>query len=159
MGLRRRIRGDPTVNFHGEKRSNQTHESKSDPKAAAGTQRGRQGGQVELWRKSARGQSQRIDLCRALGVPEATGTSERDAAMVMLGTASGYRAGNGGRRQRLRYGGFCARVPGIGVTPHVAQNLGRRRQLAVIDPRTTRHAGYAISPEETEAHRRMLLAG
>ena len=53
--------GNPTVNFHGEKRSNQTHESKSDPEALLARKGGRQGGEVELQRKSAGGESQRID--------------------------------------------------------------------------------------------------
>jgi hypothetical protein len=53
--------GNPTVNFHGEKRSNQTHESKSDPDALLARKRRRQGGEVELQRKSAGGESLWLD--------------------------------------------------------------------------------------------------
>ena len=53
--------GNPTVNFRGQKRSNQTHESKTDPDALLARKGRRQGGQVELQRKSAGGESQRID--------------------------------------------------------------------------------------------------
>src|SRR5258708_6014139 len=53
--------GNPTVNFHWEKRSNQTHESKKRSGGTAGAQRQGQGGQVELLRESADGESSGID--------------------------------------------------------------------------------------------------
>jgi transposase len=99
--------GNPTVNYRGEKRSNQTHESKSDPEAQM-ARRG-QGGQVELQRESAGGESQRFD-CGQPGV----GSHRHGGALRGAGNAartSGKRAGDGGRRQGLRHSGFRARVP------------------------------------------------
>jgi len=52
--------GNPSVDFHGEKRSDQTHESTTDPDAV-GTQGQRQGSQTELQRQSADGKPQRAD--------------------------------------------------------------------------------------------------
>ena len=129
------------MNFHGEKRSNQTHASKTDPDAKLARKGRGQGGQVELQRKSVGGESQWAD--RASEVFEANGTAERDAALVMLEQIPGTKAvtagGDKGYDTRI-----CGRVPALGVTPHVAQNDGRRGGSA-IDGRTTRHAGYRIS--------------
>ena len=50
--------GNPTVDFHGEKRSNQTHESTTDPNALLARKRRRQGGEgAELQRQSANGET------------------------------------------------------------------------------------------------------
>ena len=91
--------GNPTVNFRGEKRSNQTHESKTDPDAFAGAQRRRQGGEVELLRKSAGGESQWIN-CIGPGV----GSHGHRRARCGDGHAaagSGDRAGDRGWRQGI----------------------------------------------------------
>jgi hypothetical protein len=56
--------GNPTVNFHGEKRSNQTHESKTDPEAKMARKGGWQRSEAELQRQPAGGESQRTDRGR-----------------------------------------------------------------------------------------------
>ena len=53
--------GNPTVNFHGEKRSNETHESTTDPDALLARKGQRQGSQAELQRESADGEPQWTD--------------------------------------------------------------------------------------------------
>lgn len=134
-------KGNPTVNFHGEKRGNATHESTTDPDA-------------RLARKSD-GQGARLSYCGSLlmdnrhGLPVgvdlrmATGTAERDAAVHLM-------RGRGGRGVTLSADkaydthGFVAAMRALGVTPHVAQNT-KRSGGSAIDGRTTRHAGYAIS--------------
>jgi transposase len=134
--------------FRGEKRSNQTHASTTDP-------------QAKLYRK-ANGQSSRMafmghvlmenrnGLVVGAMVTQATGTAEREAALTLvdglkakgritLGADKGYDA-------REFVGDLRARK----VTPHIARNEqvkenGTLRRSSAIDGRTTRHPGYAIS--------------
>jgi transposase len=137
--------GNPTVDFRGEQRSNATHESTSDPDAL-------------LARKGA-GKEAKLSYCGNLLVEnrnglimdsrvwEATGTAERYAALDMLQELPG--------RGRVTVGGdkgfdtaeFVRECRNIWVTPHVAQNLGRKGGSA-IDGRTTRSAGYALSQKK-----------
>ena len=133
--------------FHGEKRSNDTHASTTDP-------------QAKLYRKG-NGQSSRMafmghvlmenrnGLVVGAMVTQASGTAEREAALALvdglapkgritLGADKGYDA-------RAFVGDLRVRK----VTPHIARNeqvteTGKRRSSA-IDGRTTRHPGYAVS--------------
>src|SRR5258708_609774 len=74
--------GNPTVNFHGEKRSNETDESKSDPEALmAGKAEGKE---AKLSYSGNLLVENRHGLIVSSLVWEATGTAERDAAMAML---------------------------------------------------------------------------
>ena len=91
--------GNPTVNFRGEKRSNQTHESKTDPRRFAGAQRRRQGGEVELLRKSAGGESQWIN-CVGPGVGS-HGHRRTRCGNGHAAAGSGDRAGDRGWRQGI----------------------------------------------------------
>ena len=135
--------------FHGEKRSNQTHESTTDPEA-------------RLYKK---GDGQPAKLCymgHALmenrnglvvlgGISQATGTAERDQALALVDR---YR---GRRTRRITLGAdkaydvtaFVLNLKHRSITPHIAidghlSKTGKRRKTA-IDGRTLRHAGYAIS--------------
>ncbi len=137
--------GNPTVNFHGEKRSNQTHESKTDPEA-------------QLARKGA-GKEAKLSYCGNLLVEnrnglivsslvwEATGTAERDAAMAMLQDVPGNERVTVGGDKGFDTAEFVRECRNMRVTPHVAQNLARRGGSA-IDGRTTQHAGYQISQKK-----------
>ncbi|HEX2462937.1 MAG TPA: IS5 family transposase [Vicinamibacterales bacterium] len=136
--------GNPTVNFHGQRRSNATHQSITDPDA-------------RLYKK-ARGREARLGylghvlmehrsgLIVKATVTPADGHGERDAALVMIEGVPG--------RQRITVAadkGYDARdfVTGLRamqVTPHLAQNTTGRR--SAIDGRTIRHAGYAISQQK-----------
>ena len=137
---------NPTWNFHGEKRSNQTHQSTSDPEAM-------------LFKKSRGSESKLSYLGHVLmenrnglvvdtRLTRATGTAERDAALEMAARIPG-----GTRRVTL--GGdknydtrdFVDKLREAAVTPHVAQNQHARRRSA-IDQRTTQHPGYAISQKK-----------
>jgi len=137
--------GNPTVDFHGETRSNQTHESTTD-------------GDAKLARKGA-GKEAKLSYSGNLLIEnrnglivnaellEANGRAERDAALMMLEQLPGD--------QRLTVGGdkgfdtaeFVAECRHMNVTPHVAQNE-KRPGGSAIDERTTRHAGYAISQKK-----------
>ena len=130
------------VNFKGQKRSNDTHASTTDP-------------QARLYRKSNNTAAQlcyaghlliehRYGLIMDAELTLATGRAERDCATEMLRRLPG-------RHRRRTVAGdkgydtkdFVADVRAAGFTPHVAQNTSNRR--SAIDGRTTRHPGYGVS--------------
>lgn len=134
--------GNPTVDFHGEKRSNQTHESKTDPDAKLA--RKGNGKEAKLSYNGNLLVENRNGLILHTELFEANGTAERDAALVMLEQIPGNRrvtvAGDKGYDTK----DFVAECRHMRVTPHVAQNE-KRRGGSAIDARTTRHPGYALS--------------
>ena len=130
------------VDFKGQKRSNDTHQSTTDP-------------QARLYRKSNNTGAQlcyaghlliehRYGLIMDAELTLATGRAERECATEMLRRLPG-------RDRRRTVAGdkgyatkdFVADVRAAGFTPHFAQNTSNRR--SAIDGRTTRHAGYAVS--------------
>jgi transposase len=129
------------VDFHGERRRNETHESTTDP-------------EVRLYRKGKGKESRLTYMGHALlenrhglvvdtRLTTAIGTAEREAAEEMVWGVSG--------RKRVTLGGdkgydtadFVKTLRSLRVTPHVAQNNKRRK--SAIDGRTVRHPGYAVS--------------
>jgi transposase len=138
-------RGNPTVNFHGETRRNDTHESKTDPDARLA----RKGGGQES--KLAYCGNVLIENGNGLVVDtelvKASGTAERDAALLMVDRiGSGERitvAGDKGYDTR----NFVAELRSMNATPHVAQN-DKRPGGSAIDSRTTRHTGYKVSQQK-----------
>ncbi|MGR4867222.1 IS5 family transposase [Caulobacter sp. LARHSG274] len=133
--------------FHKEKRSNQTHQSTTDP-------------QARLYKK---GDGQPAQLCymgHALmenrhglavdgGVTQATGTAEREATLAMLDRRPGRRRITLGADKAYDVRAFIGQLRARRVTPHIAvdghlSKLGKPRSTA-IDGRTRRHPGYAIS--------------
>jgi transposase len=133
---------NPTVNFRGQTRRNDTHASTTDPDA-------------RLYRKSY-GQAARLAYLGHLltenrhgfivdtAVTDASGTAERDAALVMLGelpltTRRITVAGD----KNFDVAAWVTMVRRMGVTPHVAQYSGQRG--SAIDRRTTRQPGYTAS--------------
>jgi transposase len=133
---------NPTVNFHGEKRSNDTHESKTDPES----QLARKGPGKEA--KLSYSGNLLVENGNGLIVDaevfQANGTAERDAALVMMEKLPGTKAVTVGGDKGFDTRGFVAECRSLRVTPHVAQNHARAGGSA-IDARTTRHAGYRIS--------------
>ncbi len=130
------------VGWHGQKRSNDTHESTTDPDA-------------RLFRKS---NNTAANLCYAghlliehryglivdADLTKATGYAERDCAKEMLGRlpkSKRRRTVAGDKNYDTK--AFVADVRAAGFTPHVAQNTTNRR--SAIDGRTTRHSGYEVS--------------
>ncbi len=130
------------VDFKGQKRSNKTHTSTTDPEAM-------------LFRKSNNAAAElsymghllienRSALIVDADLTAATGFAERDCATDML-----RRLPKRARRRTVagdkNYDtkDFVADVRGLGFTPHVAQNTTNRR--SAIDGRTTRHAGHVVS--------------
>ena len=134
--------GNPQVNFHGEKRSNQTHASKTDPEAMLA--RKGNGKEAKLSYSGNILVENRNGLIVNAMVWEANGTAERDTALVMLEQIAGTRRVTVGGDKGFDTADFIAECRHMQVTPHVAQNDGRRGGSA-IDQRTTRHEGYRIS--------------
>jgi transposase len=129
--------GNPTVNFHGESRRNDTHQSTTDPDA----QLARKGAGKEA-KLSYAGHvllDNRHGLVANVCVTAATGTAEREAAVLLLGAVA--HGGTVGGDKGFDVPSFVAQVRALGVTPHVAQKV----KGSAIDARTTRHAGYAVS--------------
>jgi hypothetical protein len=131
-----------TVDFHGQKRRNDTHASTTDADA-------------RLYRKGRGKESKLAYLGHALAenrhglvvnasLTQATGTAERDAAWPLI---TGHKPGAGqvtlGGDKGYDAAAFVADCRAHNVTPHVAQNTNGRR--SAIDARTTRHAGYGLS--------------
>jgi transposase len=134
--------GNPTMNFRGEKRSNETHASKTDPHALLARKGG--GKESKLSYSGNLLVENRNGLIVDAEVFQANGTAERDAALVMLEQVPGGRPVTVGGDKGYDTRDFVTECRNLRVTPHVAQNLGRRGGSA-IDGRTTRHSGYALS--------------
>jgi len=134
--------GNPTVDFHGEKRSNQTHASTTDPDALLA--RKGSGKEAKLSYSGHVLMENRNGLVADVEVLQANGTAERDAALVMIEAIAGDHQVTVGADKNYDTKDFVAEARNMHATPHVAQNIHARRRSA-IDGRTTRHAGYAIS--------------
>jgi len=134
---------DDGANFHGQKRSNKTHASTTDPDA-------------RLYKKSYGKESKlsylghalvenRNGLIAAAMVTHADGYAERDAALLML------QKKQQGRSRRITIGAdkaydtedFVRTVRELNVTPHITRN--NKNRSSNLDRRTTRHRGYANS--------------
>jgi len=134
--------GNPTVDFHGEKRSNQTHASTTDEDALLA--RKGSGKEARLSYSGHVLMENRNGLVADAEVLQANGTAERDAALVMIEAIPGDRQVTVGADKNYDTKDFVAEARNLNATPHVAQNIHARRSSA-IDGRTTRHAGYTIS--------------
>jgi transposase len=137
--------GNPTVNFRGERRSNETHESKTDPEAQLA--RKSEGKESKLSYSGNLLVENRNGLIVKAEVFAANGTAERDAALIMLEQIPGGKQVTVGGDKGFDTRDFVAECRHLGVTPHVAQNLGRRGGSA-IDARTTHHPGYRLSQKK-----------
>ena len=132
------------VDFHGEKRGNETHQSTTDPEA-------------RLYRKSQGSEAKLSYLGHALMenrhgflvntlVTQADGTAERDAALLMASQIPGVKPVTLGGDKNYDTQELVRYLRDMKVTPHVAQNNKNRR--SAIDGRTTEHPGYAISQKK-----------
>src|SRR6202049_4185100 len=111
--------GNPTVNFHGEKRSNETHESKTDPESQLA--RKGPGKEAKLSYSGHLLVENGNGLIVDAEVFQANGTAERDAALVMMEKLPGTKAVTVGGDKGFDTRGFVAECRNLRVTPHVAQ--------------------------------------
>jgi transposase len=130
--------GNPTVNFHGESRRNDTHESTTDPEAML--HRKGKGKEAKLADLGHVLLDNRPGLVANVCATHAPGTAEREAAAVVL-AASAPPGSTVGADKGYDVASFVATVRGLAVPPHVAQQA----RWSAIDGRTTRHAGYHVS--------------
>jgi transposase len=136
--------GNPTVNFHGEPRTNATHVSTTDPDAKLA--RKGAGKEAKLSYSGHVLMENRNGLVVDATVRLATGTAERDAAFDMAAQIPDDRRVTVGGDKNYDTAELVEQWRGLNVTPHVAQNNKRRR--SAIDQRTTRHPGYQISQQK-----------
>lgn len=135
--------GNPTRNFHGQRRTNDTHQSTTDPDARLYKKaRGREAhlsylGHVLMEHRSG--------LIVGATVTPADGHGERDAALVLLEQRPGRHRITVAADKAYDTRAFVANLRAMHVTPHVAQYTASAHRGSAIDGRTTGHAGYAIS--------------
>ena len=130
--------GNPTVNFHGESRRNDTHQSTTDGEAML-HKKGK-GKEAKLAYLGHVLLDNRDGLVANVCVTHATGTAEREAAAILL-EASAPPGSTVGADKGYDVASFVAAVRDLDITPHVAQ----KARWSAIDGRTTRHPGYAVS--------------
>ena len=135
--------GNPTINFHGEARKNDTHQSTTDPDA-------------RLYKKSTGSEARLVYLGHLLTenrhglivdalVTAATGTAEREAALEMLSELPDRGHVTVGGDKNFDTKDFVRTTRDLGITPHVAQYVETVHRGSAIDGRTTRHPGYVVS--------------
>ena len=137
--------GNPTVNFHGEKRSNETHGSTTDPDALLA--RKGSGKEAKLSYNGNLLTENRNGFIITTEVFQANGTAERDAGLVMLEQIPGGHRVTVGADKAYDTRDFVSECRNMKVTPHVAQNT-KRSGGSAIDGRTARHEGYAVSQKK-----------
>lgn len=137
--------GNPTVDFHGEKRSNETHESTTDPDARLA--RKGNGKEAKLSYTGNLLTENRNGLIVNSEVLQSNGTAERDAALLMVEQVPGGQPVTLGADKGYDTRDFVAECRNMKVTPHVAQNT-KRSGGSAIDGRTTRHSGYEVSQKK-----------
>jgi transposase len=134
---------NPTIDFKGERRSNVTHQSTTDPDA-------------RLYRKGRNREARlgylghvvmenRSGLLVDTLLTPATGTAECDASLVMISRRPGDHQITVGEDKGYDTRRHVADLRELGATPHVAQCAPHSRRGSALDARTTRHPGYAIS--------------
>ena len=137
--------GNPTIDFHGEKRSNDTHESTTDPDALLA--RKGNGKEAKLSYNGNLLIENRNGWIVTTELFQANGTAERDAALMMLEQIPGEYRVTVGADKAYDTQDFVAECRNLQVTPHVAQNT-KRRGGSALDERTTRQAGSALSQKK-----------
>jgi transposase len=132
---------NPTVNWHRQKRRNDTHQSLTDPFARLFKKT--RGAEAKLAYIGHVLTENRNGLVVDVRVTQATGKAERDAAVDMLSWKPASKRVTVGADRGYDTAGFVKQLRQMKVTPHVAQNDSNRS--SAVDARTTQHEGYGIS--------------
>ena len=132
--------GNPTVDFRGERRSNDTHASTTDPEARLYKKGRRQ--EAKLGYLGHVLMDNRHGLAVQTQLTPATGRAEREAAQAMVTRLR--RGATLGADKAYDVPEFVAALRQYGITPHLAQNITAHRD-SILDGRTTRHPGYTVS--------------
>ena len=137
--------GNPTVDFHGEKRSNDTHQSTTDPESRLARKSG--GHEAKLAFCGNVMIENRNGLVVDTELVQCSGTAERDAAVRMVNRTDGNGRITVAADKGYDTKTFVSQMRAANATPHVAANHTRPGGSA-IDGRTARHAGYWISQQK-----------
>jgi len=132
---------NPAVDFHGDKRLNQTHASTTDPEARL-FKKGK-GKEAKLCFMGHVLMENRHGLIITPRLTAATGTAEREAAVDLVEAVPGRHRITVGADKAYDTQEFVQSLRALKAVPHVAQNCNGRK--SAIDGRTTRHPGYAVS--------------
>lgn len=136
---------NPTIDYRKQKRSNETHQSTTDPFARLFKKS--RGAEAKLCYLGHLLTENRNGLVVNTRVTLATGTAERDAAVEMAREIpGGSKRVTMGADRGYDTGGFVQALRDLKVTPHVAQHTNGRS--SAVDERTTRHEGYAVSQKK-----------
>ena len=133
--------GNPTIDFHGEQRSNATHQSTTDPEARLA--RKGPGKEARLSYAGHLLMENRNGIAVNSEVTQAEGRAEPQAAIAMVEQIPGWRRLTLGADKGYDRKEFVQELRDHHVTPHIAC-----KSTSIIDGRTTRHPGYAISQQK-----------
>ena len=142
--------GNPTVDFHGERRGNETHTVDDRPRGAAGAQG--PGKEAKLSYAGHVLMENRNGLAVNGCVTAADGHAEPQAAVAMVEEIPGQHRVTLGADKGYDRKDFVQELRDHQVTPHIA-----RKQTSIIDDRTTRHPGYAISQQKRNVRKKSLV--
>ncbi len=134
--------GNPTVNFHGERRRNATHQSTTDAEARLAKKGA--GKEARLCYTESVLMENRNGIMVDLRVGQATGRAECEQALEMLEGVGGLHRITVAADKGFDTAEFVAGCRALNATPHVAQNQ-RRPGGSALDLRTTSWPGYAVS--------------
>jgi hypothetical protein len=134
--------GNPSVNFHGERRQNATHQSTTDPEARLAKKGA--GKEATLCYTESVLMENRNGIMIDLRVGQASGRAECEQGLQMLQQLRGSSRITVAGDKGYDVAGFVADCRTLNVTPHVAKNE-RRRGGSALDHRTTSWPGYALS--------------
>jgi len=134
--------GNPSIDFHGERRRNDTHQSTTDPDSRLARKSG--GHESKLAYCGNVLMENRHGLVVDTELVQCSGTAERDAAMIMAERVEGDHRITLAADKGYDTKDFVKEMRGMKVTPHVSQNQ-KRSGGSAIDARTTRHDGYEVS--------------
>jgi transposase len=138
--------GHPAVDFHGQRRRNDTHQSTTDPDARL--YKKAQGREARLGYLGHLLMEHRSGLIVRATVTPATGYGERQAAVEMIADLPGRHRITVAADKAYDTRDFVADLRDMGVTPHVAQYATTPHRRSAVDGRTTRHPGYAVSQQK-----------
>ena len=134
--------GNPSVNFHGERRQNATHQSTTDPEARLAKKGA--GKEAKLCYTESVLMENRNGIMIDLRVGQASGRAECEHGLEMLHEVREPRRITVAGDKGYDTAAFVASCHALNVTPHVAQNV-RRRGGPALDHRTASWPGYAVS--------------
>jgi len=136
-------RGNPSVDFHGERRTNLTHQSTTDPEARLA--RKGAGKEAKLSYAGHVLMENRNGMAVNGCVTQASGRAEPEAALVMVAAIPGWHRITLGADKGYDRKALVEQLRDHQVTPHLAC-----KPTTIIDARTTRHPGYRISQQKRQ---------